>query len=212
MSDATPRLGRRLLSVMLPRELREETAADLADLHAARTARSGRRAADRRYWRELPGVAVRLRLASLLGALRSETPVPRADRSTRREPMSNLLHDLRQSARSLLRTRRFTTVAILTLALGIGANTAIFSVIRSVLLRPLPFPDAERIVGLWETRLERGWDQSSFTHANFWDVHDQNHTFETMGAARNTTFNLTGLESPERLSGARVTAGFFRAS
>jgi putative ABC transport system permease protein len=125
--------------------------------------------------------------------------------------MNTLLADARHGARALWRSPRFTAIAVLTLALGIGANTAIFSVLRTVLLRPLPFPEADRIVELWESRLDRGWEDLAFTHANFWDVHDQNTTFEAMGALRNTTFTLTGFEHPEQVSGARVSAGFFRA-
>jgi putative ABC transport system permease protein len=119
--------------------------------------------------------------------------------------------DIRYSARSLLRNPGFTIIGILTLALGIGANTAIFSVVDSVLLRSLPFPEPDRLVSVSETRLDRGWEQMTFTHANFWDMRDRNRTFEAIGAFRYGTLNLTGVDSPERLGAARVSEGFFRA-
>ena len=213
MSPEAPHLARVLLRALLPRSIRDDAWADLTELHAARVERLGHRAADRRFWRELPGIVVRLRFAAMLGRLREEGPrVPaQRARTTRREPMRTLWADARHGARSLWRSPRFAAIGILTLALGIGANSAIFSVIRTVLLRPLPFPEADRVVALWESRLERGWEQMSFSHANFWDVHDQNSSFEAIGALRNTTFTLTGFEYPEQVSGARVSAGFFRA-
>jgi predicted permease len=125
--------------------------------------------------------------------------------------MATIMADLRYGSRGLMRNPGFTAIAVLTLALGIGANAAIFSVVRSVLLRPLPFPEPERLVQVWEARRDRGWAQTSFTHANFWDVHDGNRTLSAMGAMRWGSVNLTGSESPERLSSAYVTTGFFRA-
>ncbi len=125
--------------------------------------------------------------------------------------MGTILTDLRFGVRTMLRSPGFTVIAVFTLALGIGANAAIFSVVRSVLLRPLPFPEPEQLVELWESRLDRGFTTASFTRANFWDIHDQNRTLQDMGALEWTSVNLTGLESPQRLSAGRVTVGFFRA-
>ncbi len=124
--------------------------------------------------------------------------------------MSTLLQDVRYGVRSLAARPGFAAVAVLTLALGIGANTAIFSVIRSVLLRPLPFRDPDRLVELWETRRDRGWDHASFTHANVWDVQARNRAFEGVGAMGWTSLNLTGFDYPEQLGAAEVSAGFFR--
>ena len=125
--------------------------------------------------------------------------------------MRTLSRDLRYGVRAFARTPGFTAVAVLTLALGIGANTAIFSVVESVLLRPLPFPEPDRLVSVWETRLDRGWQRASFSEANFWDVYDQHRSFQAIGAFRWTALNLTGFEFPERLRAARVSVGFLQA-
>jgi putative ABC transport system permease protein len=127
-----------------------------------------------------------------------------------RPKVSTLWQDVRYAARTLIKNPAFTAVAVLTLGLGIGANAAIFGVIDAVLLQPLPFREPERLVQVLETRMERGWDRASVTHANFWDLHDQNKTFDGLGALRFGSINLTGREYPERLSLGSVTADFFR--
>lgn len=123
--------------------------------------------------------------------------------------MGTLISDVRYGLRALTRSPGFAAIAVLTLALGVGANTAIFSVVRTVLLRPLPFPQAERVFDIFETRLDRGWTEVSFTYANFWDVRDLNTTFESMAAVTGQRSNLTGLEEPEQISGFSVSADFF---
>ena len=125
--------------------------------------------------------------------------------------MSLFLSDLRHSARALRRTPGFTVIAVATLALGIGATASIASVVRSVLLRPLPFPQPERLVSLVETRVERDMFDISFTYANFWDVHDMNRTFDAVGAIRFASRNLGGDGEPARLTVASATVGFVRA-
>lgn len=125
--------------------------------------------------------------------------------------MWTLLQDLRHAARAFLKSPGFTLVAVATAALGIGANTAIFSVVDSVLLKPLPFPEAHRLVSVWESRIDKGWPRASFSHANFWNVRDLNRSFESIGAFRGSTLNLTGLEFPQRLTAGFVSAGFFQA-
>ena len=120
-----------------------------------------------------------------------------------------LIQDVRLAIRSLIKTPGFTAIAVLTLALGIGANTTIFSVVQSVLLRPLPYDDPDRIVEIMETHPDRDWT-ISFSHPNFWDLWDQNDSFETMAARGGTSMNLTGFEAPERVFGSAVTADFFR--
>src|SRR5262245_23854366 len=97
---------------------------------------------------------------------------------TRPSAMNSFLQDLRYGARSLFRSPGFAAVAVLTIGLGLGANTAIFSVLNGVLLRPLPFREPERLVSLWETRLDRGFTQTTFSRPNFWDVKDQQRSFE----------------------------------
>ena len=210
MNSLPPRLAATALRLLLPVALRDDALDELADGHALRVARDGRRAANRWYWRQVPGFALRVRLAALTGGPLAPPPV-RQPALTGSERMTTIMADLRYGARALSRNRAFTAIAVFTLALGIGANAAIFSVIRTVLLRPLPFPQPDRLVQVWEARRDRGWTNASFTHANFWDVHDQNRTLSAMGAITWGSINLAGRESPERLSVAYVTTGFFRA-
>jgi putative ABC transport system permease protein len=122
--------------------------------------------------------------------------------------MRILLHDLRYAARSLLRSPGFTVVALLTLALGIGATTAIFSAVNAVLLRPLPFPEPERLVQVWETRPgeERRW----IAPANFLDWRAESREFAALAAYDLRAGNLLGGNEPERLTFATVSANFFR--
>ncbi|HSG81265.1 MAG TPA: ABC transporter permease, partial [Gemmatimonadota bacterium] len=119
------------------------------------------------------------------------------------------LQDVRYALRLLRKHLGFTALAVVTLALGIGANTAIFSVIHSVLLQPLPFGEPDRLVRIWESRLEQGWNRASVAPANFWDFRDMQRTFEDIGTYAGRSVNLTGFEYPERLDGAYVSAGFF---
>lgn len=124
--------------------------------------------------------------------------------------MEGLMQDLRLGLRALLKSPGYAAVAILTLALGIGANTAIFSVIHSVLIQPLPFAEPDRLVQIWETRLERDWDTVSISPPNFWDFRDMSSSFEDLVAYVGASVNLTGDDYPERLSAGLVSAGFFR--
>ena len=117
----------------------------------------------------------------------------------------------RAALRMLRKQPFFTGAILLMLAMGIGATTAIFSVVQGVLLRPLAFPDADRIVEVWATLPARNIDQTSFTEANFWDMRDMNRTFDEFGTFHNASFSLTGVDTPERLDGATVSVGFLRA-
>src|SRR5262245_6991749 len=115
--------------------------------------------------------------------------------------MESFIQDLRFSARMLLKRPGFTLLAVLTLALGIGANTAMFSVVNAVLLRPLPFPEPERLT-LVEAR-----NPGNFAAPDFRDLATQNHSFSNLGAYfNNATFNLVGGSEPERVNGARISA------
>jgi putative ABC transport system permease protein len=126
--------------------------------------------------------------------------------------MDTLLQDLRYGARLLTKQPGFTAIAVVALALGIGANTAIFSVINSVLLRPLPFTDSDRLVMLWATNpsLQLGVDNLPVSAANFVEWRDQNQVFESISALDSAGFNLTGAGEPEKIVCARVSASFFR--
>ncbi|HUL14642.1 MAG TPA: ABC transporter permease [Terriglobales bacterium] len=120
--------------------------------------------------------------------------------------MTNLLQDLRFATRLMLKNPGFSFVAILTLALGIGANTAIFSVVDAVLLRPLPYKDPSRLV-LVEERSK--YPTITVSYENYLDWRDQSHSFESMEAMYATNMTLTGKELPERVVARMVTAGFF---
>ena len=120
-----------------------------------------------------------------------------------------MFQDLRYGMRMLLKNKGFTAVAALTLMLGIGANTAIFSVVNAVLLRPLPFPEPERIVWLRESHPPSNLPQFSVTFPTFLDWRSQNQVFAQMAAYREDGFNLQAGDEPKRLNGARVTVDFF---
>ncbi len=92
--------------------------------------------------------------------------------------MNTALLDFRQAIRNMRKSLGSTLLAVLMLAVGIGATSAIFSVFYSVLIEPLPFPEPSRLVQLWESRLKNQWNQASFTEANFWDIQERNRTFE----------------------------------
>jgi putative ABC transport system permease protein len=143
-----------------------------------------------------------------------EAPVPGGpSASTIMTGRSNLLtdffQDLRYAGRMQLKNPAFTIVAVIALALGIGANTAIFSVVNTVLLRPLPYKDPERLVMVWEDASKQGYPRDTPAAANFVDWRDQNTTFEGMAAIADQSFNLTGSGDPERLEGRRVSANLF---
>jgi putative ABC transport system permease protein len=124
--------------------------------------------------------------------------------------MQTLLQDIRYAIRTMASNRAFTAVAVLVLALGIAANAVIFSVVNAVLLRALPFPDADRIVMVFESDLQRH-TEDAIAAANFVDWRDQNQVFESIATYREENFNLTGADRPERVSGVISTAGLFPA-
>jgi len=122
--------------------------------------------------------------------------------------MNTLLQDLRYGIRMLLQNPGFAVVAVIALALGIGANAAIFSVVNAVLLRPLPYDDPSRLMILRENKLPQ-FPEFSVSPGNFLDWQKQNTTFENMAAVNGSAYNLITESEPERLIGARVTAGLF---
>jgi len=122
--------------------------------------------------------------------------------------MRTLLQDLRYGFRMLARRPGFTAVAVLALALGIGANTAVFSVIRGVLLRSLPYREPDRLVAIWESNLKANALRESSSPPNFKDWRDQNRCFEDMAAMAGAQATLADEGNPEVLIGAMVTANF----
>jgi len=126
------------------------------------------------------------------------------------EAMGNLWHDLRYGARMLFKNKGFAAVAIIALALGIGANTAIFSVVNAVLLRPLPFKSSERLVALRQTSTQRKDDLDFASYPNFTDWRTQNKVFEQLAVFRNINRTLTGADQPVRLQSSIVSANLFQ--
>ncbi|MGH9838201.1 MAG: ADOP family duplicated permease, partial [Blastocatellia bacterium] len=125
--------------------------------------------------------------------------------------LERLGQDLRFGWRMLWKNPGFSLVAILTLALGIGANTTMFSLVNAVLLRGLPYPEPERLVRLWESNPGRGWPEFSASAPNFEDWRKQQTVCEQLAAYEFTTFNFTGSGEPERVATLSVTANLFPA-
>ena len=125
--------------------------------------------------------------------------------------------DIRYGARVLRKNPGFTLTAVLALALGIGANSAIFSVVYGVLVRPLPFPDAERLAMVYVHFSPQNSERGNMSIADFLDWKAQNRSFEepalfaVAGAAQLRRFDLTGVDEPEEVRGTSVTTGFFPA-
>ena len=123
--------------------------------------------------------------------------------------MATLWSDLRYGLRLLRHAPGFTAVAVGALALGIGANTAIFSTVDAVLLRPLPFADPDRVVMVWEDATFAGFPRNTPAPANFVDWKKRNHVFSDMAATRGASANLTADGPPEQVMGRATTANFF---
>ena len=120
--------------------------------------------------------------------------------------LGTVIQDLRYGARVLRKSPGFTIIALLTLALGIGANTAIFSILYGILLRPLPYKDAERLIVLHETTPKVG--EVSVSYPNFLDWRAQSRAFSEMAAVKSVGFSLSGIDQPENVGGQAVSANF----
>jgi predicted permease len=121
--------------------------------------------------------------------------------------LETLWSDIRFGARVLWKSRAFTIVAIVTLALGIGGNTAIFSIVNGVLLNPLPFPQPEQLVAVDESK--PNFDQGSISYPNFLDWQKDNHSFSSIAVARGSAFSLTGRGEAEQVNAEFVSGTFF---
>ncbi len=122
--------------------------------------------------------------------------------------LQGLARDIRFGFRMMTRSPGFTVVALVTLALGIGANTALFSVVNGVLLKPLPYPEAERLVYMMENNISRGWSTFTMSPLNFRDWQEQNRSMELMGAYWPRTVIYTGGDRPERLAALRISEDY----
>jgi predicted permease len=122
--------------------------------------------------------------------------------------MTTFTQDLRYALRMLLKSPGFAAIAVLTVALGIGSITALFSVVNGVLLNPLPYPHSEQLVAVYGS--SPGFSQGPVAYLNFLDWQHDTHTFSSMATYRNQDYNFTGSDEAERLSGYMISAGFFQ--
>jgi putative ABC transport system permease protein len=120
--------------------------------------------------------------------------------------METLIQDIRYGARMLAKSPSVSIIATIALALGIGANTAIFSVVNAVLLRPLSFPNSETLMSVFESNKQRGILRGSYSYPNFFDLRDQNKVFERVACYHDSDFILTGKGEPTRLQGLVATS------
>ena len=136
----------------------------------------------------------------------SDAPILGAD--SRSRWLRGFWQDVRYAAKLLRRSPGFTSIAVVTLALGVGANTAIFSITNAVMLRPLPYPEPHRLVRIWESNVERGWPTWSMSEPNFLDFRARTTMFDAIAASVGQTFTMTGTDGAEIVRGNRVTAEF----
>lgn len=211
---ASPPPAERLLLLLLchPRQ-REFVVGDLDEEFAARlheaaddpaTRREARRWYRRMAWRSL--------LASWTAPPGEATErSAETERIRRREDVMELVWmDLRQAIRSLRRRPIFALAVVLTLGLAVGANTAMFSVVHAVLLRPLPYAEPDAIVRMYQGRLDDPDGRSSFSWPNLKDYREGSSAFESVAAYVESHYTLTGLERAQLVTGAEVTTDFFR--
>src|SRR5205807_8753592 len=123
--------------------------------------------------------------------------------------MEPLVKDIQYGFRSLVKRPSYTAIALITLALGIGANSAIFSVVNSVLLRPLAYRDSDRLVLIWGNFSKLNIERLTAKAAEYEDYRTQNQIFDQVAAFDNQSFNLAAADQAERITGARVTADLF---
>src|SRR4051794_1841376 len=141
---------------------------------------------------------------------RPARPDPIVVGSSRRQNfIGDIAQDVRYGLRTMAKNPVFTLIAVLALALGIGANSAIFSVVNAILLRPLPYKNPHQLVVIWENATHLGFPKNTPSPANFLDWQKQSTVFNGLAAFGERSFNLTGVGEPERLEGRRVSANLF---
>jgi putative ABC transport system permease protein len=218
-----PDIGERLfraLLVIYPRDFRARFTEEMVEFFRERRIeqyRNGSRGAMRLWWHLVLDIALNAPSLHLRSAFTSPTALrtphsldvpwssPEYPAETR--PMETLLQDIRYATRTLLRRPGFAVVASLTLALGIGATTAIYSVVNAVLVQPLPWPNADRLVTM--TGMREG-QQVGVVYLDYLDWRAQNHSFDELAVVRGQSVNLTGGDVPERLFGTFANTATFR--
>jgi len=195
---APPRMALWLLQRLLPDTERESFIGDLTEAHAADIVRLGNARARRWFWQQ-----ALMALLTLHGRRTLAAPTLPAGDSR----MLTFLADLRHGVRLLRRSPAFTIIAVLTLALGVGATTAIFSVADPVLFRALPFPNADRLVVVGER--DADGTMSNVGYATYADLARESRTLERAAAVGSWQVTLDGSGVPERVNGQRVSASFF---
>ncbi len=205
-----PKLAEWLIARSIPRSDREPMSADLAELFVHRSAEHGVNAARLWYWSLVLSFPTRLLLNRV--SLRSQSsPYTAISKSSTSQSlgaiMSSFWQDVRYALRGFRRAPGFFVVAVVTLALGIGATTSIFSVVNGIVLRPLPFPDPDRLVRLYTTEGSR--DRDNHAGANFVDIKTQNESLEHLAGFSTGRYNVAGLDAPRVVRGATVTSDFF---
>jgi predicted permease len=214
MADFRADVARRLAGLDLDPARRvdivEELAQHLSDCHDAALARGLDAAAARdAALAELSDE--RLLARDLLAAERAAPEPPPAIGSTRRRPLATLWLDVRHAVRALRKNPGYASIALLTLALGIGACTAIFAVVHAVALRQLPYTEPEGLVRIWESNVERDWPQFSASQPNFLDFAERSRTFEHIAAVSSRRLTLTGDGNAELVNARRVSRDFLPA-
>jgi putative ABC transport system permease protein len=208
--DITAHLARRGVDHTRHRSAIEELAQHLGDRYEALVERGMSGAdAERVVLQELAendDIARELRVAER--AQPPATPAPGGPPGSRVEAC---WQDLRYAARAVRKSPGFAAVVVVTLALGIGANTAIFSVVNAVMLRPLPYPHAEGLVRIWESNPPKGWPQFAASQPNFLDWRAQSRSWAALAAVGAASFTLTASDGAQLVRGSAVTADFLTA-
>jgi putative ABC transport system permease protein len=203
----------RCILLASPRDIRAESAAEMEDVlrHCVEVERARRgRWAYPVIWARSVGDALMFVVDARWSSRRTDSSHSVQGASSRKGSFMRK-QDIKATIRFMRRQPFLAGIIVLMLGLGIGATTAIFSVVHGVLLQPLPFPEPDRLVSISGSRPDRGWDRVSLTEANFWDLHDMNHTFDELGAWHGGSAILTDRDQPEQVSASFVSSGFFRA-
>ena len=202
-----PRAAERLLRLLLPQNVAGlNMAGDLREEYREFVPRIGTSAANWWYWRAAAALVTRYNWVRLRSSLLPGKPS--AGWINRKSTMTDSMQEIRHGVRRLSRSPTFTAVVVLTLALGIGANTTIFSVVNSLLLRPLPYPKPGQLVMLGHVYPSVDL-VTGVSAPGFRDYRDRTQSFENIAITRGWSANLTGLGEPVRVTGSRVSASYF---